>query len=125
MLTTTAVYFVAALASSLLLTPVCRAIAQRVGLTAKPKEDRWHKKPTALFGGVAIAVPTLALGATLPLAAVWQLLVCGGAIAVFGFLDDYFSMKPSTKLILQIASASVLLFFGYRLQWTSSLIGDA
>src|SRR5438093_3062558 len=118
---TTAVYFVAALASSLVLTPVCRAIAQRVGLTAKPKEDRWHKKPTALFGGVAIAVPTLALGATLPMRDVWQLLACGATIAAFGFADDLFSLKPSTKLIVQISLASMLLFFDYRLQWTSSL----
>jgi UDP-GlcNAc:undecaprenyl-phosphate GlcNAc-1-phosphate transferase len=124
MLTKTAIYFVLGLASSLALTPICRAVAQRLGLTAKPKEDRWHKRPTALFGGLAIAIPTLALGATLPIGEVWQLLVCGTAIAAFGFADDLFSLKPSTKLIVQITLASMLLFFGYRLQWTDSLIGD-
>src|SRR5436190_4501072 len=125
MLTLLATYFGAAFAASLVLTPVCRATALRLGLTAKPKKDRWHEKPTALFGGVAIALPTLVLGLTLPrTAVVWQLLGCGAFVAGFGFLDDFFSLKPSTKLIAQIALASALLFFGYRLQWTTSLLGD-
>lgn len=124
MLTTLAIYFGAALAMSLALTPVCRYVALRFKLTAKPKDDRWHQKPTALFGGIAIAVPTLLLGATLPFAETWQLLLCGAAIAGFGFADDLLSLKPSTKLIAQIALASVLLFFGYRLEWTDSLLGD-
>src|SRR4029077_4902789 len=56
---------------------------------------------------------------------IWQLLVCGAAIAAFGFADDVLSLKPSTKLIAQIVVASGLLFFGYRLHWTTSLVGDA
>ena len=119
-----AIYFGAAFLLSLGLTPICRSVALRFGLTATPKADRWHQKPTALFGGVAIVVPTLALGATLPLGEVWQLLTCGGAVAAFGAVDDYFSLKASTKLIVQIALAAVLVFFGYRLEWTRSLTGD-
>ena len=46
------------------------------------------------------------------------------AIAGFGLVDDILSLKPSTKLIVQIAVASALLFFGYRLHWTDSLIVD-
>ncbi len=125
MLTDLAVYFGAALAMSLVLTPICRATARRFGLTAKPKADRWHRTPTAMFGGVAIAVPTLIMGATLPLSdTIWQLVACGAAVAVFGFIDDFYSLKASTKLIAQIFVASILLFFGYRLEWTSSLLGD-
>jgi UDP-GlcNAc:undecaprenyl-phosphate/decaprenyl-phosphate GlcNAc-1-phosphate transferase len=119
-------YFLAGLALSLALTPVCRSLAQRLGFVAKPMEDRWHKRPTALFGGVAIAVSALSLGlASGPDARLWQLLGCSAAIAAFGFIDDVLSLKASTKLIVQIMVASVLLFFGYRLQWTDSMIGDA
>src|SRR5436190_486006 len=60
-----------------------------------------------------------------PIGDLWQLLVCGGAIAAFGFVDDVLSLKPSTKLIAQVVVASALLFFGYRLHWTTSLVGDA
>ena len=64
----------------------------RFGLTAKPTEDRWHEQPTALFGGVAIVVPTLLLALKIhPLGDIWHLVVCGGALACFGLLDDVFS----------------------------------
>ena len=47
-----------------------------------------------MFGGVAIALTTLALGITMgPDARVWQLLGCGAAIAVFGFIDDLLSLN--------------------------------
>jgi UDP-GlcNAc:undecaprenyl-phosphate GlcNAc-1-phosphate transferase len=119
-------YFLIAFASSLVLTPLCRVIAERLGFVARPQEDRWHKKPTALFGGIAIVLPTLILGATLggP-KELWQLIACGAIIAGFGFADDVVSLKPATKLIAQITVASALLFFGFRLQWTESLVGDA
>ena len=122
---TLAMHFGAALAMALVLTPLCRLTANRLGLVAKPKEDRWHQRPTALFGGVAIALPTLLLGLAIqPFGDLWQLIACGAAIATFGFFDDFFSLKPSTKFVVQVAVASVLLSFGYRLQWTSSLLGD-
>jgi UDP-GlcNAc:undecaprenyl-phosphate GlcNAc-1-phosphate transferase len=120
------VYYAAALAASLALTPVCRWLAHRFGFVARPKEDRWHKKPTALFGGVAIAVTTLAFGLVMgPDRRVWQLMGCGLAIAAFGLADDLLSLKASTKLLVQITVASTLVFFGLRLQWTSSMVGDS
>ena len=33
------------------LTPVVRSLARRWGFVAKPKTDRWHKRPTAMMGG--------------------------------------------------------------------------
>jgi len=36
------------------LTPLVQVLARRYGMIATPKTDRWHKKPTAMFGGVAI-----------------------------------------------------------------------
>ena len=41
-----------------------------------------------------------------------------------GLADDLRSLKPSTKLIAEIAIASLLVFFGYRLQWVETLTGD-
>ena len=43
-----AVGFGVALAASLVLTFVVRTVARRFNLVAKPRPDRWHKKPTAL-----------------------------------------------------------------------------
>lgn len=50
---------VISIANSAILTVVVRAFARRYGHVAKPKSDRWHKKPTAMLGGVAIAAATL------------------------------------------------------------------
>jgi UDP-GlcNAc:undecaprenyl-phosphate GlcNAc-1-phosphate transferase len=118
--------FTVALLISVVLTPICRLVARRFGFVAKPQEDRWHKRPTALFGGVAIVVGTLAASLTgQPTLELWPLLACGLLIAAFGFVDDLLSLNASTKLIAQITVASILIFFGYRLQWTESMVGDA
>src|SRR4029078_4043427 len=120
------IYFVAAFGMSLVLTPVCRALAHRYGFVAKPKLDRWHKRPTALFGRVAISAVTLGLGLTLGLqSTVTPLLVTAAMIAAFGLVDDAMSLKASTKLIAQVTAASALLLFGFRLQWLDSMVGDA
>lgn len=108
------------------LTPLCRSAARRFGRVAAPKEDRWHQRPTPLFGGVAIAVTVIGLGVAItPRADIWPLLVSGGLIALFGFGDDVLSLKPSTKLIAQVLVASSLLFFDYRLHWMTSQVGDS
>jgi UDP-GlcNAc:undecaprenyl-phosphate GlcNAc-1-phosphate transferase len=124
-MTRLAVPFTLALLSALILTPICRLVASKFGCVANPQEDRWHKRATALFGGVAIALSTLAVGLTTsPNLVLWPLVASGLLISVFGFLDDVFSLKASTKLIAQITVASILMFFGYRLQWIESLVGD-
>src|SRR5215203_307350 len=51
----------AALVVSALLIPLCRAVAFRYGCVARPREDRWHRKPTALLGGAAIALTAIGL----------------------------------------------------------------
>lgn len=117
--------FLFALALSLILVPAARAAATRLGCVAVPREDRWHRRPIALFGGVAIGL-TLFTGlfAFRTFDRIEVLVVCGALIFVAGLADDIFSLEPFTKLVVQIAIASVLLFFGYRLQWTTSLTLD-
>ena len=110
---------------SVILVPVCRWGATRLGLTAKPSEDRWHRRPTALFGGVAIAGTVLVLHGAL---AGWQALpvVLAGAslMAVLGFVDDLVSLRAQTKLGMEIVVASAFVFFGYRLGWSGSMTLD-
>ncbi|MDQ6801460.1 MAG: undecaprenyl/decaprenyl-phosphate alpha-N-acetylglucosaminyl 1-phosphate transferase, partial [Acidobacteriota bacterium] len=52
----------AAMLLAIALTPMVRYLARRIGAVAAPKADRWHDKPTAMMGGVAIF---LAVSATL------------------------------------------------------------
>ena len=115
-----------AFVAALVLTPILRLVAIRLGYVAKPRVDRWHSRPTALLGGVAIALPTLigtvALG---PIPPVWPILLSVTLLFVVGLIDDLRSLKPSTKLVAQIAVASFLVFEGFGLRWTSSLSLDA
>src|SRR5437868_10469533 len=112
-------WFGAGLAASLVLVPLCRVAAIRYGCVARPRQDRWHSRPTALFGGVAIAVPSIALGLASPHLGEIALPVGAGAlIFLVGLTDDILSLKPSTKLIAEIALASLFLVAGQTLHWT-------
>jgi UDP-GlcNAc:undecaprenyl-phosphate GlcNAc-1-phosphate transferase len=117
--------FLFAFALSLALVPVARMLAVRFGAVAQPREDRWHKKPIALFGGVAIGL-TLICGllAFRVVHDISLLLACCGLMFAVGLADDLVSLKPSTKLVIEIAVASVLIYSRYRLNWTSSLTLD-
>jgi len=114
------------LALSLALTPICRLAAFRLGYVARPTEDRWHRKPTALLGGAAIFLAVVGPFAVLqPVRDAWLLVVGGGAVFALGLTDDIVSLKPATKLVAQIALASAFVFFDYRLEWVESLTVDA
>ncbi len=127
----------------LLATPLVRRLAIQKGWMARPSEHRWHKKPTALLGGIAIfagvAVPLALVGdfgtlaphvfremgrVRLPsfAAAAWS-----GATLMFilGLLDDFINIKPHTKLVGQILVASGVAFLGFRLNWFESMTLDA
>ena len=120
------VHVAVAFAAALLLVPLCRSIAVRLGCVASPKADRWNRRETALLGGVAIAVVVLGGSLTLrPFADIAVLVATGAGIAAFGLLDDLFTLRPATKLVAQIAMASACVFFGARLHWVHSLTLDA
>ncbi len=118
--------FLAAFSAALVLVPVARAVAIRFGAVAQPKQDRWHQKPTALFGGVAIALA--ALGTAVYFDGVRSqpaLLVCAAGMFLFGLADDLLGVKPATKLIAQLSIGSVFLFLHYRLGWSHSITLDS
>jgi UDP-GlcNAc:undecaprenyl-phosphate GlcNAc-1-phosphate transferase len=116
---------VSAFAASLMLVWVCRQLATRFGYIARPRQDRWHTRTTALLGGVGIAAATLAVAAaTGPVRALPVLVIASGAMFLVGLVDDLVSLRPYTKLVAEIVVASALVFFGYRLEWSSSLTAD-
>jgi UDP-GlcNAc:undecaprenyl-phosphate GlcNAc-1-phosphate transferase len=110
---------------SLTLVYACREMARRYGYTAKPNPDRWHRRPTALLGGVGIAISVLGLHAVLAGPRALPVLIVGAALMfIVGLVDDLITLKPYTKLVAEIAIASLFVFFGYRLSWTESLTLD-
>jgi UDP-GlcNAc:undecaprenyl-phosphate GlcNAc-1-phosphate transferase len=109
---------------ALLLTPLVRAFARRVGMVAVPKTDRWHKKPTAMLGGVVIwftvilayfiFIPLTVYGPVILLASTFLFLV--------GLVDDVLHIKPYQKLIGQVLGAALVVYYGLSLPWTGSVL---
>jgi len=107
---------------ALILTPVVRAIARRFGFVAVPKTDRWHKKPTAMLGGVAIwlSVVITSLVFTLHITYGKQILLASTFLFLVGLIDDLIHVKPYQKLIGQILGAAYVVYYGLSLPWTGS-----
>lgn len=109
---------------ALVLTPLVRMLARRFGIVAKPKTDRWHKKPTAMLGGIAIwlsvvisvqfFIPHTTYSGVLLQASTFLFLV--------GLLDDLIHIKPYQKLIGQILGSAFVIYYGLTLPWTSSVL---
>jgi len=113
---------------SLILTPIVRKISLSLNYVAKPSNERWHKKPTALFGGVAIylafMVGTIFYYDKFPayyLRSFYGLFLGGSLLFFLGLADDIIHFKPSTKLIGQIIAASCAFHFGVNFEMIPSM----
>jgi UDP-GlcNAc:undecaprenyl-phosphate GlcNAc-1-phosphate transferase len=115
---------IATFAGSLALTFITRHVARRVGFVARPRTERWHRKPTALAGGVAIflafGTTSLIVGGT----STRHLLVGAAAMFTLGLVDDFFHLKPYAKLVGQVVIAALTVLAGPVLPWTSIPIVD-
>lgn len=114
--------FAAALGLSTLLTPIVGWWATRIGAVARPRQDRWHHRPTPLLGGIAIYIAT-----TVAVVAFSRYdtrlvgVVLGGSVLfAMGLVDDLKHLRPHTKLIVQILAGCLLIVFGVRVE-TSNL----
>lgn len=106
---------------ALVLTPLVRLLARRIGMVAKPKTDRWHKKPTAMLGGVAIwlsvvisyfaFIPTTTYG--------WVVIYASTFLFLVGLVDDVLHIKPYQKLIGQVMGSAFVIYYGLSLPWTT------
>jgi UDP-GlcNAc:undecaprenyl-phosphate GlcNAc-1-phosphate transferase len=95
-----------------LLTPAVIAAAHRLGWVARPREDRWHSRPTALMGGIAIFGGAMAAWLTQPAMVALHILIPAVLIFILGFLDDRFHLRPYLKLIGQLLAAAVFVATG-------------
>ena len=120
-------YFAAALLGSLALTPLVRRFSLSTGWVARPREDRWHTRQTALLGGIAIYAaflgPALYCYVQAPAEQLLGLLLGSTAIFAVGLIDDLHRLSPRVKLAGQIASALLLISFGFEPGGLSPLLG--
>lgn len=97
---------------SAILALVLIRLSPRLGWTAAPRDDRWHRRITPNTGGAAIllacaAVYLVALRGLHPMVA-----IAAAAMSVAGFVDDRRRLRPVTKLLLQCALAALVVSSG-------------
>lgn len=118
----------------LLMTLAVRTYATHRGFVAKPKSDRWHKRPTAMLGGAAIFLTTIIMYAVFAppshdsaVVIAGSTVVIGGATFLFfvGLVDDIISIRPYQKLIGQLIGAGILVSFGLKLPMTGYDLVDS
>ena len=118
--------FAVAFLLAVLLVPLCRRLAFRLDLVAHPRDDRWHRTSIPMLGGIAIGLAVFA-GCFITGIASEVAVFLSAAIVIFaaGLVDDIKALKPSTKLVVQLAMASALVAFDLRLNWVESRLLDS
>ena len=122
------IFFGSAFVLALVLTPLVRRFAIATGQIAVPKDNRWHRKKTALLGGLSIFTSMLTVWIVAAASVNWPIyghpyvpmVLCFVAMFALGLSDDVFDMDPQHKLAGQIIITSILVFFGFRLGWSDS-----
>jgi UDP-GlcNAc:undecaprenyl-phosphate/decaprenyl-phosphate GlcNAc-1-phosphate transferase len=111
-------------ALSLIFTSLVRHCAHQLGIVAVPRRDRWHSRPTALMGGIAIYL-AFVIGCFIfapDLSRAYPILIAATVLFGVGIVDDIRQLKPYVKLVMQVVAASIVVFGGLRLPgmiWTS------
>lgn len=119
---------------SLVLTPIVRALARRVGAMDAPGRRKIHSRPVPSLGGIAI----IAAFAASVLLGVFLLPDVGKSLAgkltgIFlgclilmgvGIYDDIKGVRPVVKLMGQMAAAIVLLLYGFNIEKFTSPLSE-
>ncbi|MDD3886337.1 MAG: hypothetical protein PHI35_05670 [Victivallaceae bacterium] len=119
----TVIYPVLAVFFSLLFTWLAIRILPLLGYIDQPGGRHIHKKPTPRGGGIAIVLAFFLVmvfyGAyTLPksvpgnLSLFWRLLVPSLPLVIVGLIDDRFSLRPWTKLLVQLLVGTLVWITG-------------
>ncbi|MGG0657723.1 glycosyltransferase family 4 protein [Rummeliibacillus pycnus] len=105
---------VVAFVASILLTPLVKRLAYRIGAVDKPNYRKVHDHVMPRLGGLAIFLAFL-IGVVVarPMdESMIAILIGSFVIIVTGVLDDMFEISPKTKLFGQTIAAAIVIFFG-------------
>ena len=115
--------FLVAFLLGLVLTPVCRELARRLGMVDKPSARRINKTPIPRAGGLAVFLATTLtvlayacvtgrqLSPLMPNETFYQLICLAGCLVVMGLFDDKFGLPPLVKLAGQVGVALGAFFW--------------
>jgi len=115
--------FVVGLLTALAATLGSARLARRLGLVSPPREDRWHRQPIPLLGGVAVMAGVVASFLAVVLtgegARFGPLLLLALLMGAVGLVDDVRPLGAPVKLVAQIVLAALLVQLGFLLPLTA------
>lgn len=131
MFTTNSVFIVLALAVAFLIsfstTPAVIALANRIKAIDVPKDERRvHKKPIPLIGGLAIFYGFVI--SVLCFAVIDRptmgILIGATIMVTVGVIDDMRDLNAKIKLLFQILSALIVVYFGIEVQYIANPLAN-
>lgn len=111
---------------TMMVTPISKKIALKVGAIDHPKERGVHVTPTPLAGGSAIVFSFVVTSLILiPLMKgyisqeFFGIILAGVLITTVGFLDDVYQLSPRIRIFFQILAALIVVLTGTTIEWLS------
>jgi UDP-GlcNAc:undecaprenyl-phosphate GlcNAc-1-phosphate transferase len=112
-------------------TPVVKMFASRVKAVDIPNDRKVHILPVPRLGGLAIYLGFLVAvaagiffsknrGMEINLHIISGILLGSTLLMLVGMVDDIKSMRPTTKLIWQVAATALVIFFGVEISFISN-----
>jgi len=98
-------------AASALLTGIVRRVALSSGLVDVPNSRSSHKQTTARGGGLSVVFATtvgviaLAIIGVVSTHLLVAVTIGGGVVALVGFLDDRYSVRPGVRFVVHVGAA--------------------
>jgi UDP-GlcNAc:undecaprenyl-phosphate/decaprenyl-phosphate GlcNAc-1-phosphate transferase len=100
--------------ASIVITPLVRKLAFKIGATDKPNQRKVHQKIMPRLGGLAIYISFM-IGSLIyaPDSKYFIPILVGSTIIVItGIIDDMREISPKVKLVGQLLAAFIVVFFG-------------
>jgi UDP-GlcNAc:undecaprenyl-phosphate GlcNAc-1-phosphate transferase len=109
------------------LTPIMMHVGHAWGLVDQPSDRKIHTQPTPRLGGVAVYlgfISSVLLNSILP-DGMPAILTASSLLLVVGILDDVRDLSASTKLLVQVVAAGIVIFSGKVLSlFPASPVGE-
>ena len=116
--------FILSWVAGMLLVPMIRKIALKLGLVDRPGYRKIHKNPVPRVGGIAIYLAGLigAMPFLFESSETVGILLAATFVFVIGLLDDMLDLPARVKLAGQFAACIILVFFGVKIEFVTDFI---
>ncbi|RWZ55046.1 undecaprenyl/decaprenyl-phosphate alpha-N-acetylglucosaminyl 1-phosphate transferase [Halobacillus fulvus] len=111
--------------ASILITPIVKKMAVRIGATDKPNQRKVHTNIMPRLGGLAIFI-SFAAGMLIffPKSAfTWPVMIGATIIIITGVLDDMIELSPKLKMAGQLLAAGVVVLGGIQVEFINLPFG--